>query len=89
MESPVSYSIQITPRARKDIRGLDRKTRRRINEAILSLAQNPRPLGVRKLKGAEGLWRIRVGPYRVIYEIRDNKIVVIIVRVRHRRDAYR
>ncbi len=62
---------------------------RRIAAAIDRLAVDPRPSGVRKLTGADNLWRIRVGDYRIVYEIEDDRLVVLIVRIGHRRDIYR
>ncbi len=56
---------------------------------VEALAQNPRPLGCRRLRGFENLWRIRTGDYRVIYQVFDDEMVVDIVAVRHRSQAYR
>ena len=73
--------------ARKDLQRLDGVHVRRIFPAIEQLSATPRPPGCKKLKGSEDLFRIRVGDYRVIYEIRQD--VVVIVGVRHRSEAYR
>lgn len=73
--------------ARKDLQRLDGVHVRRIFPAIEQLAATPRPQGCRKLKGSEDLFRIRVGDYRVIYEIRPEEVVI--VHVRHRSEAYR
>ena len=73
--------------ARKDLQRLDGVHVRRIFPAIEQLGATPRPPGCKKLKGSEDLFRIRVGDYRVIYEIRQD--VVVIVGVRHRSEAYR
>lgn len=83
------YEILIAPSAARALRGLDRPVQRRIATAIDGLAADPRPSGVRKLVGAEGLWRIRVGDYRVVYEIADDRLVVLVVHIGHRRDIYR
>ncbi len=84
-----SYEILIAPTAARALRRLDRPVRRRIAAAIDRLATDPRPSGVRKLVGSDNLWRTRVGDYRIVYEIRDDKLVVTVVRVGHRRDIYR
>lgn len=59
-----------------------------IRKKIGELAESPRPHGHKKLKGHDGLYRIRVGDYRVIYEIRDQELLVLVVRVADRKDAY-
>jgi mRNA interferase RelE/StbE len=56
---------------------------------IESLESDPRPSGCKKLVGSEHTYRIRIGDYRVVYELRDDKLIVLDVRVRHRRDVYR
>lgn len=68
---------------------LPEPARRRVDAAILALADNPRPNGCRKLAGEEGQWRIRVGDFRVIYQVRDAVLLVLVVRVGHRREVYR
>jgi mRNA interferase RelE/StbE len=76
--------------AEKDIRRLSRDVRECVASAILALREEPRPSGVRELKGrGEEGWRIRVGNYRVVYQIDDSLRQVTIFRVRHRRDVYR
>jgi mRNA interferase RelE/StbE len=84
-----AYSIQILPSAERAIANLDGTQRRRIGAKIDTLATNPRPAGVKKLKGEDDLWRMRVGDYRVVYEIRDRHLVVLVVTVGHRREVYR
>jgi mRNA interferase RelE/StbE len=64
-------------------------TRRRVTKSILALAINPRPAGCRKLAGGEEDWRIRVGDYRVIYQVADSIRIVRITRVHHRREVYK
>lgn len=85
----MAYTLTIDPSAQKQLAKLDRATQRRVASVIDDLAETPRPSGVRKIQGAEDLYRIRVGDYRVIYRIVDRKLVVLIVRIAHRRDAYR
>ena len=71
MPTPEAYSVSLRPRASRETRRLDRQTLARISKAIDSLADNPRPPGYLKVKTAEGLWRIRVGDWRIGYEIDD------------------
>jgi mRNA interferase RelE/StbE len=60
-----------------------------VDAAILGLADAPRPLGHRKLQGKEGFLRIRVGSYRVVYQVEDEVLVVVVVRIGHSREIYR
>jgi mRNA interferase RelE/StbE len=84
------YEIGFKPSALKEIRKLDEAARKVIISEIELLADNPRPDGCKKLKGEVNLYRIRVfGNYRVVYEIQDRILVVIVVKVAHRRDVYR
>lgn len=83
-----SYLLEFAPAAEKELDGLPKKAMQRVLRAIHDLAENPRPRDCKKLKGADNLFRIRVGRYRVIYAIFDKTITVVIVRVRHRKDAY-
>jgi mRNA interferase RelE/StbE len=62
---------------------------RRVDERILALAEEPRPPRAVKLQGAEGYFRIRVGDYRVVYAIEDDVLIVLVVRIGHRREVYR
>lgn len=82
------YQIEITNTAHHHIRGLSPINRRRVHEAIDQLSQNPRPNGVKKLKGEVEFYRIRVGDHRILYEIDDSAKLVIIVRVMPRENAY-
>lgn len=83
------YAIGFARSARKQLQVLDRALALRIVGRIESLAVTPRPMGCVKLEGGAGLWRIRVGDYRVIYEIDDDHRRIDVSAVRHRRDAYR
>ena len=83
------YSILLENAAEKDLRRLSHELHNRIIATIKPLAHNPRPAGCRKLAGTKNDWRIRVGDYRVIYEIADVIRVVRVHRIRHRREVYR
>ena len=82
------YSITFARSARKELETLDEKILNRIFPKIEALSKEPRPSGCRKLTGNKQLWRIRVGDYRVVYAIDDNKNLVDIIAVRHRKDVY-
>jgi mRNA interferase RelE/StbE len=84
----VTYRIEIAPAARKGLRALPRADLVRVDAAIQALAAEPRPHGCVKLTN-QPAWRIRIGTYRVIYEIHDGALVVVVVDVGHRRDIYR
>jgi mRNA interferase RelE/StbE len=83
------FEIVLERVAEKDLRRLSDEVHDRVVEGISTLATNPRPPGAKKLSGSAGNWRIRVGDYRVLYEIADAVRVVRVYRVRHRPDAYR
>jgi mRNA interferase RelE/StbE len=84
----MSYSLFILRRAQTELAALPSQSYERMKQAIQGLGEDPRPGGCRKLTGREG-WRIRVGDYRVIYEIDDDESTVTILHVGHRRDVYR
>lgn len=83
------YRIEFAPAADRDFRALAEDVRRRLRPRIDALAENPRPHGVETLEGEKSLHRIRVGDYRIIYQIRDDVLMVLVVRLGHRRDVYR
>lgn len=82
------YSIVITSSSEKDLRRLDRSVKNRVTVAILALAKDPRPPGCIKIKSEEGVWRIRVGDYRIANIVDDEAKVVTIIRVGPRGDFY-
>ena len=83
------WKIELTPGAVRQLRKLDGTVRRRIANAIDRLAVTPRPAGVKALTGDPGLLRIRVGDYRVVYTVRDEQLVVLVIAAAHRREIYR
>jgi mRNA interferase RelE/StbE len=84
----MSYSLSILRRAQKELADVPVRDYERILEAVRSLAKDPRPSGCRKLTGRDG-WRIRIGDYRVIYEIDDSQRSVTVLHIGNRRDIYR
>lgn len=84
-----SYEIEISSSAERQLRKLPRKEQERIVQAILPLAQEPLPRGSRKLSGYEDVFRIRVGRYRILYSVSGKKLVIIILKIGHRREVYR
>jgi mRNA interferase RelE/StbE len=83
-----SYRVLIKRSAGKEIRNLPTRDRRRVVSAIQGLAADPRPPGSQRLSGREA-YRVRLGRYRVVYTIEDAHLVVEVIRVAHRREAYR
>lgn len=83
------YSIEVAPAAGRQIRKLDRAIQKWILDRIEKLEDAPRPSDASKLQSPEDLYRIRVGDYRIIYQIEDDRLVVLIVRVGNRREIYR
>ena len=83
----MKYTIDIRRSAQKQLSKINREDQERIIAAIHTLADNPRPQGCRKLSGRPA-WRIRIGTYRVIYEIHDNRLHILVITIRHRKDVY-
>jgi len=85
------YRLEVSPAAERDLERLKRRIQRhnleRLRTAIRSLADNPRPRGVRKIEGSERAYRIRVGDYRVVYEIYDKESLVLILQVARRAET--
>jgi mRNA interferase RelE/StbE len=85
-----SYRVLIKPSAAKEIEAVgQKKDRQRIVAGIRTLARDPRPVGSEKLAGERDRYRLRVGRYRIIYSIGDAELLILVVRVGHRKDVYR
>ncbi len=85
----MTYTVEFSRPARKQLAGFPANIGARLAHAIDALAENPRPQGVEKLSGYEDRYRVREGDYRIVYTIRDAALIVLIVRVGHRKDIYR
>jgi mRNA interferase RelE/StbE len=85
----ISFRIEFRPRAVRDLKALPKAARSRIVSKITSLGSDPYPQEARKLTGEKDLYRIRVSDYRVIYQARHEVLLVLVVRVGHRKDIYR
>ncbi len=83
------YEIEFKPSAEKDFSKLERDAQKRILEKIKSLASDPRPRGVEKLSGHKNRWRIRVGRFRIIYQVFEDKLVILVLRIADRKEIYR
>jgi mRNA interferase RelE/StbE len=83
------YKVEIRENAAKAAAKLPRKMRDAIYAAVAGLVNNPRPHGCQKLTSTEPLYRIRVGDYRIIYTIQYKQLVVLVIRIAHRKDVYR
>ena len=84
-----SFRVELTKSANKDLRGIDKQWIPKVFAALESLEAEPRPSGCKKLVGSHHTYRIRVGDYRVIYDIQDDVLVVLVIKIRHRKDVYR
>lgn len=84
----MSYSVEFTAAAARQVKKLPRPARDRVLDVIDGLTDNPRPHGAKKLVGEKTAWRIRVGDYRVIYDVVDAQLTVTVVRAAHRREVY-
>ncbi len=83
------HEVLLAPAAEKDLDKLPKSLFTRVTKELKSLAENPRPRGSRKIVGSMSDWRVRVGDYRIVYEIRENEKEIRVMRIKHRREAYR
>ena len=83
-----SYTVELKPSARKELEHLSNQIIGRITRRLEALTSNPRPPDCKKLKGGDKEWRVRVGDYRVVYTIDDQKLLVSVTRIRHRGEVY-
>lgn len=84
-----SYEVEISRTAEKQLRQLAGDDQLRVARAMLALANEPRPRGCRKLAGYDDVFRIRVGRYRVLYSVEDRRLVIVILKIGHRKDGCR
>jgi mRNA interferase RelE/StbE len=84
----MTYQVVLTPSAARRLRKFDPPVRRRLQAAIELLAIEPRPPAATRLVGGGGEWRVRTGDYRIVYEIEEDRLLVLVLRVGHRRDVY-
>lgn len=84
----MTYQVRLTTRAFRQLRGLDGQARRRVQAIVELLAVTPRPAGTKLLAGGQGTRRVRTGDYRVLYQINDQVLVVLVIAIGHRREVY-
>ena len=84
----MTYALLIERRAQRSLSRIAVQDRERISDAIRRLAEEPRPHGVKKLSGRDA-WRIRVGDYRILYEIHNERLLILVIDIGHRREIYR
>jgi len=85
----VTYRVTLAPAAERQLRKFDPPVRRRLQAALELLADNPRPPAATQLVGGSGEWRVRTGDYRIVYDIEDDRLVILVLRMAHRREVYR
>jgi mRNA interferase RelE/StbE len=85
----MAYRIELKPSAAKALSNLPKPVQKRVAAKIDALAVTPRPPGVTQLSGSERLYRVRSGEYRIIYQIRDEVLLILVIRIGHRREVYR
>jgi mRNA interferase RelE/StbE len=83
------YRVEIARRAIKALAALPRQEQQRVRAAVDLLADNPRPPGCTELTGEDATYRVRVGVYRIVYDVHDDRLVIQVVRIGHCRDVYR
>lgn len=82
------YKVLIQPSAQKEIERLPKPVQNKVLKALMTLSENPRPVGCKKLVGTDS-WRVRIGEYRIVYWIDDGILSVEVIRVAHRKNVYR
>ena len=85
----MAHRIELTPRAKRDLKKLPGDARAKIQPHLDALALEPRPHGVSKLEDETNLWRIRVGAHRILFQVHDEILLVLVVKIADRREAYR
>ncbi|NJN61609.1 MAG: type II toxin-antitoxin system RelE/ParE family toxin [Coleofasciculaceae cyanobacterium RL_1_1] len=85
----MTYRIEFAKRAAKQFSALPKPERQRIATKIDALSADPRPLGVKQLTASDGLYRLRIGTYRVIYTIQAEQLLILVLKIGHRREVYR
>ncbi|MCA1808768.1 MAG: type II toxin-antitoxin system RelE/ParE family toxin [Lentisphaerae bacterium] len=85
----MKYAVHLDSRTWKGVERLPDEVRGRIIRKLKALEDDPRPPGIEKLTGPENLYRVRVGNWRIVYAIRDRELIVIVIRIGHRREVYR
>jgi mRNA interferase RelE/StbE len=85
----MTYLVHVAPAAQRQLRTCDPQVRRRIQAAIELLASDPRPPKAIQLVGGAGEWRVRTGDYRPVYEIQNDRLIVLVLTVGHRREIYK
>ncbi len=83
------YQVKVSRRARDALLKLSKKLQRRLITAMQNLAHDPRPARCKKLAGQGSLYRIRLGAYRIVYQIQDDELLILVLRIGHRSDVYR
>jgi mRNA interferase RelE/StbE len=85
---PIIYTIELSRRAERQLRAFPREVQARIGRSVDALSRQPVPPGARKFSGHDDLYRIRAGDYRIVYTVRHEVLVVLVVAVGHRREIY-
>ena len=85
----MTYRITLTPAAARQLRKFDPQVRRQMQAALELLSSSPQPPAATQLVGGAGEWRVRTGDYRIVYEIEDEELLVLVLRVGHRREIYK
>ena len=84
----MAYTLEVEPRACRKIRALPRDVQQRITDALAQLAEQPRPANAKRLTGYDRTYRLRLGMYRILYEVEDHIRVILVIEVGHRREVY-
>ncbi len=84
----MSYRVDLRPTVLKKLKSIPKNEAKKISKKIDSLEKNPKPYGYKKIKGGENLYRVRAGDYRILYEVHDNALTILVIRIGHRKEIY-
>jgi len=85
----LKYRVELRPSAARAFTKLDRRTQLRVEQKLALLADNPRPSGVKLLSSEQRIYRLRAGDFRVLYQVNDDVLVILVIAIGHRREVYR
>ena len=83
----MAYRVELAPAAQRQMRRLPAVARSRLASPILDLGRSPRPPGAREVRGQPGTWRVRVGPYRILYDVHDDAALIVVLKVARRSES--
>ena len=85
----MKYKVELLPTAKKELASLPKEILKRVYGRLVVLSENPYPKGIKAIKGGDGIFRLRVGDYRILYKVENRRLLVLVISIGHRKDIYR